>query len=59
MSLAITATHDGFTAANGSDVVQAVTLTELVRLLSEAGWHSTDISDAVDAAGLMWPGGLE
>ena len=30
---------------------------ELVQALSERGAHSTDITDAFDAAGIPWPGG--
>lgn len=35
--------------------LSAETLSELIALLSAAGCHSTDVSDAVDAAGLDWP----
>ena len=56
--LTITPTASGYVASDersGSEV-SASTLLELVRLLDHAGCHSTDIADAVDAAGLDWPG---
>ncbi|MGB8649992.1 MAG: hypothetical protein WCD35_04955 [Mycobacteriales bacterium] len=54
--ITITRSGDAYRATDGATTFQAVTMAELVRLLSEAGCHSTDISDAVDAAGLTWPG---
>jgi hypothetical protein len=60
VALTIRSTPDGYAAFGdgiGESQVAAETLMELVRLLSAAGCHSTDISGAVDAAGLDWPGG--
>jgi len=35
--------------------LSAALLADLISFLSQAGEHSTDISDAIDAAGLEWP----
>ena len=60
MELRITKTGGGYLGTRmrpGADPLtyRSETLPGLIKMLSEAGEHSTDIMDAVDAAGLAWP----